>query len=261
MGYIEKLRDSIGREELDSLITREVADAIELPHFTFGEVTRYPKDDLEECIEAAYSGSPISMKVEELNETIRSLRASEDEYVAEIERIEGENRELKERVKELNVKPMARRGRPPKADQPDGIDKFLENEWYPYESYTFLKTMLVQWMQNHKPQTPTEDNRAYGIAKAYMEALDDAAGGEAPMAGKAFRKSIEDAVDEAYESNPTNIMPLVKLGFIDCTGKGSPHWKLTYKGMEGFTFTIAKTPSAPTSKENCKKAICQRLCI
>lgn len=260
--YIAKLKDSMAQEEMDSLLPKEIQEMIDAPVFTFGQVKLYPRGDLNRYLESAYSGSPVSTRlnslegeVSDLGRKLEDTKKEANEYVAEIERLEEELKEAKDR------KFRAQLSQDPNEASMVGVNVGIKT-FYPGECNGFMYCMVSDWMRNHRPQIPSEGVRAYELAKDFRDALLEQIDlKKAEEYSKEFKEKIRKAVDEAFASTPTDITPLLQIGFTNKTRKNSPHFKVAWLDRDDYTFIIAKTPSDKNSAENCKRNIISRICI
>lgn len=263
MDYIAKLKDSMDQSEMDSLLPREIQVRLDAPRFHFGGDCLYPRKDFNDYLEASFTGSPIAEKLRrmeaeltELKDQLGHSKEEADAYVADIERLEGELKEAK-----------ASRYAPRDNDDQDGGVQLTklhpkEGAFHKHEMLAFEFSMLCQWMQNHRPQTPAANVRVYQLAKEMRDAMTESFDvKEMEAQAKAFRTLLERAVEECFQSSPTNIRPLLAMGFTDRTRKNSAHWKIAFKDMDDYTFTLSKTPSDSRAVEKCKEDIVRRLCI
>lgn len=260
MDYIAKLKDSMTQEELDGILPRDITEAMGAPSFRFGDRRYYPRTDFNEYLESSFSGSTVSGRMEELegqvgdlNEKLEHTKREADGYVAEIERLEAELKEAK-----------AKGYRP----SPDGKTRSVLMDIEPVEVHyrgevnMLIESMFTEWLRNHRPQTPSENVRAYEIARALKDTvLAKADLREDRRRADDFRASIEKAVDAVYATTPTDVAPLLAIGFTNRTRKGSPHWKLSWADKDDYIFVIPKTPGDRNGQENCKRGIVSRLCI
>lgn len=260
MDYIAKLKDSMDQSEMDGLLPKEIQAKMDTPRFTFGGEYLYPRKDFNDYLEASFTGSPMAERLSGLERTnaeleaqVSHLKAEGNQYVEEIERLEKEVKDLKAKSYRddddqhtIDVHPM-----------PLKAPLFFQGEM---ESFTYQ--LVGEWMRNHRPQTPSEGVRAYELAKVYRDSLDEFLDhSDLERRSTEFRQKLEKAIDEVHSTSPTDISPLVALGFVNCTRKNSPHWKIRWKNRDEYTFVIAKTPSDKCSLENCKRNIVSRLCV
>ena len=143
----------------------------------------------------------------------------------------------------------------------DRVDFVSDKELYTGEMMAALFSALSEYAKNNKPDTATRSNRAYIMAEELIKKFPVEVMASIQKEGVKFRSEIERAVDKAYDGSNVDITPLTAIGFVDVTRDRSKHFKLTYGDNKELTFTVSRTPSAHTSRENCKRSITSRMCI
>lgn len=262
INYIEKLKDSMSGEELNQLLPSEITEAMDLPRFKFGISSFYPREDFNRRLMEAYTtGADTTSDTDSLRERIEELEkekasavAEANAYVEEITRLESELKHCKEALE-------ATRKMPKKNYAEAKVDFVSDKELYTGEMMAALFSALTEYAKNNKPDTATRSNRAYIMAEELIKKFPVEVMASIQKEGVKFRSEIERAVDKAYDGSNVDISPLTAIGFVDVTRDRSKHFKLTYGDNKELTFTVSRTPSAHTSRENCKRSITSRMCI
>ena len=258
--YIRKLRESLTEEQMEELFGAKPDVVGSFPHFQLGDSRYYPEEDVNETLATSYVTSKVRNEIDELKKKVWELEAEKLTASEEINSYIDEITKLEADLKECRAKLSSRNEAKAVEATDSGFNLPDIEEYYPGEVLgTFIKAMS-EFSRNNNPSTPTESSRAYIVAEAILKMFPIEKMATIHRNGQEFKESINRAVEKAYDGNTVDLAPLKAIGFEDISGERSKHWKVKYKNDE-MTFSISRTPSARTSRENCKKSITSKLCI
>ena len=172
-----------------------------------------------------------------------------------LDEFDAENGSLEERLKNAHqrIQTMQARIEMLEQGQRNGDGGGLLNitdkkEFYDYEQYDLIMTILTNALQNY-----TSDTRAYELLSAIIE--------KNPIKG--YGKEIFERIKQIFAKGEgignKEFAELKELGFEVVSEKN--HYKIVFKGDERYWFSISKTPSDARSGKNLASDIVKKLSI
>ncbi len=186
------------------------------------------------------------LHVERMTDEVKVKSELLDEFDAENGSLEEQLSQAKRRIATLTARiEVLEQGQTAEGGLLTMTDK---NEFYDYEQYDLIMTILTNALQNY-----AEDTRAYELLKATID--------DNPVKG--YGKEIFERIKQIFSRGEgikdKEFAELRELGFEVVSEKN--HYKIVFKGDEKYWFPISKTPSDGRSGKNLASDIIKRLSI